>query len=467
MTCRQMLDSCNAESIIMNVRKGTNVSMNLSRSLLNLQILLKLGRMLSEYPFEAETVRRLQTVRLRRLLIHAYRNFDFYRERMEDAGLNPFRFRELSELQKLPVLTEAEYRAFADQEYEKNRDQCSGYFFDSTSGTTGIKFRIVRSWQERAYMIAKYLRPLILNGLKWNDLTFRIIAPTRINKKKDSLLQHLGFFRRRLLPFDVSAEEMAEEFRSLQPDFFYANKQQLLMTAYCLLDRNLEFRRPRIYSAVADIIDENCRQLFSRAFGSDNFFETYGCNELGNLAFQLRGEEGMHFCHDTDILEIQSASGITHVDGGNCLITDLGIYSFPAIRFQLGDHLETRKDEGGVVKIKKIWGRLHDLIEWKDGSSTRFSEFFRVMERFSEQICQFQFIQDDWHSFRVLCVLSPGHEDNPLPRSRLAGKLVSDLRKTIRGEADFQVQFVPLIAAGKNGKVKMVIKKESRIPAQQ
>ncbi len=431
--------------------------MNISRSLVNVHVLFHLRRLLSGYPFEIDIIRSLQLTRLRRILIHAYEHFDFYRERMDGSGLDPYRITSVSEIRKLPVLTEADYREFADSEYDKDPSRYASYFFDSTSGTTGIKFRIVRTWPERGYMIAKFLRPLFLNGLRWNDRIFRIIAPTRIPRKQDSILQYLGIFQRSLMDFYASPGEMALRYQEMQPDFFYANKQQVLLTALYLLENNLPFRKPRIYSSAADVIDENCRQLFYRAFGDNNFFETYGSNELGNLGFQIKGQQGMHFCHDTNILELQAADGTNSEDEGNCLITDLGIFSFPMIRFQLGDYLETFEDEKGVRKIRKVWGRLHDFLTWEDGSITSFAKIYRAMGNFSSEICQFQFIREKSDLVRVKAVPAPGTMVSSQRKEEVGRSLAMILKNEIRENIEYHVEFVPLIEAGKNGKVKMVI----------
>lgn len=433
--------------------------MNINKSLVNFYTLLELRRLLSAYPFNREKIEQVQLRKLRKILICAYNDFDFYRDRMDSCGLDPYKISEPGEIQKIPVLTEAEYRDFADYEYEKNPSKYKSWFFDSTSGTTGIPFRIVRTWPERAYMTAKFLRTLFLNGLSWNDHTFRIIAPTRIPERKDTLLQHLGLFRRSLMNFYSTPAEMALAYQEYQPDFFYANKHQILMTAQYLLEFGLPFKKPKIYSAGAEIIEENCRHLFYRAFGRDNFFETYGSNEIGNLGFQIKGTEGLHFCHDTSILELQDADGSITKDEGNCLITDLGISSFPLIRFQLGDYLKTFEDERGIRKIRNIWGRLHDWLAWDDGSRTGFSEFFKIMGRFSSEICQFQIVQENFHFVRIRAVPAPGKTSAPLLEQKISQKIIAAFQTGIRSGIEYQVDFVPLIPAGKNGKVKMVLSK--------
>ncbi len=422
-----------------------------------MHILRHLGRLLREFPFEKERIKKLQLKKLKRLLIHSYKNFEFYRERFDGCGLDPRHIKNVEELQKLPVLTEAEYRTFADSEYGKHPDRYKDCFFDTTSGTTGVPFQIVRTWNERAYMVAKYLRPLILNGLRWHDLSYRIIAPTRIPEMGDSRLQHLGLFRRKLVPFTATVEEMVRAYQEVNPDFFYANKQQLLMTAYYLLDHDIQIRKPRICSAAADIIEENCRQLIYRAFGKDGFFETYGSNELGTLGFQITAANDYHYCHDTGLLELLDEDGYPSREAGNCLITDFEIKSFPLIRFQLGDYLELSEEAGGVRKIKKIWGRLHDSLSWEDGSKTRLADFIKIMERYALEICQFQIIQENYRLIKILAVRAPGIVAPQKSENAISQEMIAAFKTEVRPGIEFRVEFVPLIPAAKNGKVKMAV----------
>src|SRR5205807_549999 len=55
--------------------------------------------------FSGEQIRELQLRRLRALLTHAYKNCEFYRQRMQEVSFSPPSLSSLDDLTALPVLT--------------------------------------------------------------------------------------------------------------------------------------------------------------------------------------------------------------------------------------------------------------------------------------------------------------------------------------------------------------------------
>ena len=420
---------------------------------------MALGRLMRAYPFDKQKIARLQLTRLKKLLIHSYRNFEFYRNRMDDCQFDPRQMRKISELEQLPVLTKEEYRSFTNDLLKKNPEKYQSWYFDKTSGSTGIPLEIVRSWPERGYMIAKWLRELYLNGYRCTDHSFRAITRPRPNSEKDTFLQTFGIFRRTLLPYTTPIKEIVEFYQELRPDFYYNCQNGAIRFCKYALEHNIEIAKPKMYSVGGEVIDQNCRELFTRVLGEDNFFETYGAEEIGVLAFQIRGSSGLHFSHDTNILELVSPDGSISEDDGNCLITDLGIYSFPMIRYQLGDYLKTYTDESGMRKIEKIRGRLNDWLVWKDGTRSGMDYFYKIMSGFSSSISQFRIIQESYEHIRILIVLSPLLNSTQKTPNEIKKSLVENLKKNFRPEIEYEVEFKDIIPPDETGKVRMIISK--------
>ncbi|MFH1966078.1 MAG: hypothetical protein ABIJ42_11130, partial [Acidobacteriota bacterium] len=80
--------------------------MNINKSLINFHIALELRRLMSAFPFDRKGIEEIQLKKLCKVLIRAYNEYDFYRDRMDSCGLDPYRIRETEEIQILPVLTE-------------------------------------------------------------------------------------------------------------------------------------------------------------------------------------------------------------------------------------------------------------------------------------------------------------------------------------------------------------------------
>ena len=94
------------------------------------------------------------------------------------------------------------------------------------------------------------------------------------------------------------------------------------------------------------------RRLIQDVFGEENLIEIYGAIEFGILGFQLKGRDYIYPCQDSKIIELDNNGNINSTRG-NCIVTDLNIYSFPLIRYRLGDWLEMEESEGLTI-IKRF-----------------------------------------------------------------------------------------------------------------
>ena len=412
------------------------------------------------YPFHKDKIKILQLRKLKKLLIHSYENIEFYRDRMDSSGFEPYAIRDISELAQLPVLTKEEYRSFIDGLLMSNPGKYKSWYFDQTSGSSGIPLKIVRTWPERGYMIAKWLRELYLNGFSCTDHSFRAVTPYRLKAEKDIFLQNFGLFRRTLLPFTAPDKKIVEAYQETQPDFYYSSQNGAVCFCKYALEHDIKIKQPKMYSVGGEVIDQNCRELFSRVLGEDNFFETYAAEETGVLAFQIRGTKGLHFSHDTTILELVAPDGsIAENNEGSCLITDLGIYSFPMIRYQLGDYLKTSTDESGIKKIDKITGRLNDWLVWKDGTRSGMGDFYEIMARFTSSIAQFRIIQESYEQLKILIVLSPLRDSKHETQISIKQSLIESLKKELRPEIEYEVEFVDRMPPDETGKIRIIISK--------
>ncbi|MBM4403549.1 MAG: phenylacetate--CoA ligase family protein, partial [Candidatus Cloacimonetes bacterium] len=89
-----------------------------------------------------------QTRRMRLMIAHAYANTLFYRWVMDERGLTPADFRDLSDLKKLPTIGKQEINPCWDDLISVNSGQYKP-MHRVTSGTTGVTFQYyndVKSW---------------------------------------------------------------------------------------------------------------------------------------------------------------------------------------------------------------------------------------------------------------------------------------------------------------------------------
>lgn len=424
--------------------------MNVAKASLNIFVLWRLRRLLADFPFNADCIRQLQFNRLKKLLVYSYEKYPFYRQRMIDVSFNPYEMSSLEEMRRLPVLEKRDYRRFSESLVRSDPAKYSRYYLDGTSGSTGVPLKIYRTWNERAYMLAKYMRALFLNGYRITDTTFCLPSPHRL-ARRDSIVQKLGLMRRFSVAYTDSVERMIEGYLSINPEVFYANKSQLVQMAMHIQEHAIYIKRPRFYICAAETMDKNSRRLIQAVFGDDNMMEIYGAVEFNTLGFQIRGQDYLHFSHDTNILELDN-NGSINGQKGYCIITDLCTYSMPLIRYRLGDWIETAWRDGLPVMVA-IRGRMDDWVLFRDQTRKPFHAFYEVMERRTE-ISQFRIIQESYDLIRILVVIK-GISDP----ERLRHQIIRDLSAEIKSGIEYCVEFAESIPPDPNGKLRMVISK--------
>ncbi len=425
--------------------------MPLSKALENVNIFRKLRRLRKNFPFRPDRIKALQLKKLRDLLTYSYGRFEFYRDLMDSAGFDPHAMVELKEIERVPVVDKDMYRGFCASVVEKNPSHFrKAYHRDGTSGSTGLPLTIYRTYSERAYFKAKFLRHLFLNGYGMRDVSYSIVSPHRL-VSRDSRLQRFGLVPRYMVSYLDTVENMLAGYQKWEPDILIANKSHLVQLGLHVKNERIDIRKPKLCIYMAETLDEISRSVIEEAFGAEALVENYGATECGTLGFQIAGEKYLHICHDSNIIELDDGGRI-NVERGNCIVTDLHIRSFPLIRYRLGDWLETEEKEGLQV-IRSIRGRLDDWITWKDGSKIPFHFFYEVMERRGE-ILQFRIIQERYDLVRVLVVLKAGDD-----REHVRKMLVHDLREEVRRDVEYRIDFVDSIPPDETGKLRMVISK--------
>jgi phenylacetate-CoA ligase len=400
--------------------------------------------------FAAEEVRQIQFTRLKKLLCNVYQTFPFYRERFDASRFNPFKMADLSEFKKVPVLEKEDYRTFIDSQLEKNGRHYQHWYYDTTSGSTGIPLRILRTWDERAYMLAKWMRVLYLNGYTWRDVTFSMPAPNHL--QRDSFVQRFGILRRYMVAFTDPVENMIAMYLKVRPSVVYGNKTHLVQMALYCDQNNIELPRPRLCISMAETMDERSRMLLEKCFGAESLMEVYGALETSIIAWQTRDNGYFNFSHTTNYLEVLDENDQdTHF--GSCLITDLALNSFPLIRYKLGDILDIENNNGLPI-IKKIIGRQDDAIIFANGERLPWHIFAVILER-QKELKQFRVIQEDYDKIRILA--TTGSEAD---KTAVENAIITDLRQEVRNQdMEYTVDFVDRIPPDPNGKLRLLISK--------
>lgn len=130
------------------------------------------------------------------------------------------------------------------------------------------------------------------------------------------------------------------------------------------------------------------RERIESALGLTAFDHT-GATEVGPTGFSCDARDGVHLVEGEFLVEVVDANGATREDGeGELVLTNLGRWGTPAIRYRTGDRVDARRgrcDCGRtLVKLRGgILGRVDDMVTVR-GVNVFPSAIENIVRRFDE-----------------------------------------------------------------------------------
>ncbi|NEO66467.1 MAG: phenylacetate--CoA ligase family protein, partial [Moorea sp. SIO4G2] len=99
-------------------------------------------------------------------------------------------------------------------------------------------------------------------------------------------------------------------------------------------------------------------------------FNRYGSREVGDIACELPGKEGLWAAPWGSYIEIVYENNNPLPTGveGNILITNLTNYAMPLIRYKIGDRGTLLVNEPSRQIFKEVSGRSTDMFKRQDGT---------------------------------------------------------------------------------------------------
>lgn len=351
---------------------------------------------------DRDEIERRKVGALRSLLMHAYENTVFYRERFDTAGFNPADFRSLEELEGIPPLTREDLNGRLD-------DLTAGNFTpaqlhkDSTGGSSGLPtfFRRdnaclrVKTASENRFNNWSGWRPGELVLRYWPALKDFGAASV---KPLVSYLKDKYFWRYHQIYAGKLDEDRlrrhVEEFRRYSPQLVRAFPNALQTFAEFVKAERMRLRVTHGVYTMGEPLSGSQRALFEEVFDCP-VFNCYATREAGNIACECREHKGMHVAEELVHVEVvnRRANGV-----GELLVTDLVNYGMPLIRYAIQDAAsEVRGDCGcgrNLARINLESGRLLDhFVSPVNGALVHGDVLLRTL-LFGPRVGRVQLIQD-------------------------------------------------------------------------
>ena len=402
-------------------------------------------------------VQQLQLKKLRALARHAYDNVPLYHRNFEQAGLRPEDIRTLEDVQKLPIVTKEELKAYTPNKTVAVNYDIRTLARGQTGGTTGKYFAYYKDARTISHELAalhRFRSWYGFFGFKQTFLRLFLYYAPWSKEFKSFLMGWLVCDRSQLTLHRYS--QWIERFcpRSLEgsPSAFYA-------LAKFIERAGLAKQSLRVVLSTSETLFDTHKQAIESAFNC-RVFNHYGCNEISTIAQECEEHTGLHINAEDRIVEfVKGGEVVSTGEAGEMVITDLENYAMPFIRYNIKDVGVSMDDlcscGRGLPLIREVDGRSSDLLATPSGdlASGDFLAQFIVFrdQRWTQQ---FQIVQPSWKELLIRI----------LKDSESATENLEFILRKIReqlGGVKVMTEFVESIFVPPSGKHRFVLSEES------
>jgi phenylacetate-CoA ligase len=372
-----------------------------------------------------DMLRELQWKKLKTLIEHAFNSVPFYSHQMSGLGIQPSDINSSADFEKLPILTKRDVR-------ERQRDLISTKYeigslsSTRTGGSTGEPVKVYLDRGRVRLATTDEIWADGLSGWKIGEPIARLwgapeVAPTVAWPRR--------LIRRYLLTpgFVIEAYELTVEtflrfvhnYRRWQPTLVVGYSSSLKSLSRFLLDEGLKLIPPKAVVSTAELLDNHTRGLIEAAFDCP-VIDRYGSREIGLIACQCSEARYYHVNMQRVYLEIVSNNydQVGPDESGKVIITDLGNYGMPLIRYDIGDRAKWTRENQCICGrqsdcLALLEGRTFDFLVSSDGRKIHGLSFNRLLFEIAE-ISQYRLVQESRSLVRIKVV-----EDKPISSAKV------------------------------------------------
>jgi len=354
-----------------------------------------------------EEYKAYQEERLKKLICFAYNNIPFYSQWFREHHLKPDDIKQISDLNKLPVLSKAEMRQSPHLFKATNlKEQKTIRMY--SSGSTGEPFEFFMSREAYSMKYAAALRGWYWMGYRLGDYYAKLSQNKRLSiiKKLQDLVNRCLYI---YIP-DLSRSNLQHVIQLLErkrPEFVRCYPDPLFFISKILQTENKYINGIKAINTTGNILTHESRTLIAERFNCP-VFDSYSC-EGGSLFFEGPTRDNYLGSSEYAITEVIDNKGdeVNPGETGMHVTTDLWNYAMPFIRYNTQDLLIKSADESScgrqLMGLNKILGRDNDILVTPSGNLL-IVHLFTIYFEYFDSIKQFQIeqLQPDIFIFRLV-----------------------------------------------------------------
>lgn len=396
------------------------------------------------------------------LLSHCKQSVPYYAEAMRDLG--DFFYEDPEEyLRHFPILTKNTIRSHFDELKSADLPH-RRWYLNSTGGSTGEPVRFI---QDREYAARSGAVSLL-----YSKLVGREIGECQVylwGSERDIIHGSQGWKARLinkltnttfLNAYRMTPERMREfiaMLNSRRPKLIVAYAEAIYELTRFSEHEGLELVPQSAVITSAVTLHPFMRDAVERVFQC-RVFNRYGSREVGDVACERPGYEGLWVAPWGNYVEIVDGEGNRVPDGteGEILVTSLTNFAMPLVRYRIEDRgmlSPSGSNDGGQCGqvLQRILGKTLDMFKTKDGAFVE-AGYFESMMYFRDWVSRFQVVQKNYDSvvFRIV------RSDHRYEQSEL-DDISAQTRLVMGNDCEVTFQFVDEISASGSGKYRVAV----------
>jgi phenylacetate-CoA ligase len=319
-----------------------------------------------------EELHELQTTRLKETVEHVYENVPWYRERLEDAGVEPDDVEDVEDVSTLPFTTKEDIRDnYPDDLFAVPHDDLRR--IHASSGTTG-KPKIVAYteddlgvWHEvmarSLYAAGVREGDTVQNGYGYGLFTGGLGFHDGVEELGACVIPTGGGNTSRQLQM---LEDMGSDVLSCTPSYCLYLDERAADEGLDLSELPLE----RVIIGAEPFTDP-MRNEIEEALGV-TAIDVYGLSEIIGPGVSIECEhaqDGLHIWEDhfyPEVVDPETGEVLPEGEEGELVLTSLTKEAFPMLRYRTGDmtalNYETCECGRTLVRMDNVRGRADDLL---------------------------------------------------------------------------------------------------------
>ena len=397
--------------------------------------------------------------RFKSLLIHAYKNTDFYKEKYDEYDFDINSIRSLEDIRNVPLISKDDLVQYERKFRAKDlADRC--FAKSVTGGSTGVPTTVYHDKRVQLEAFNWYL--LRLWGARPSDNAAFL---ARYNPSKTSpIFNRFAWWPTKRVHLDVTNVndqalqafyERCKEIRPIYIEGYVGAVEQfaIYLQKKCLRLDGLKF----VWTTSAPLLPST-RATIQAAFNC-KVYDQYGCCEIYWLGAECGNIHGGLHIFDTfrhvEIIDEQMKYAVSN-QYGSIVLTDLLNYAFPLIRYVNGDRgawAEPCECEAAKFKIiLPVRGRVTECILLPSGGFIPGEFLTTIFDAYPSAVRQFQVKQKKDYSLEISYVRNNKAESE----KSLAGAMNSIFCQTTKAGLSVNFKEVEEIRNDK-GKLRYVI----------